>query len=194
MNEPIEGRRSLFKRIRVLVDHEMERLRPRHHTLSLLSRLVPPQVGNELRVALLRQIGFQIGEGTLVFGTPNISGGGSSFETNLSIGRDCAIDVDCTLDIGDRITVGDRVTIGHQVMILTSSHELGPREHRAGALTLSPVTIESGVWLGPRCVVLPGVTIGEGAIVAPGSVVNKDVPANTRVSGIPAKQSETLEV
>ena len=84
------------------------------------------------------------------------------------------------------------MTIGHQAMILTSSHEIGPKEHRAGPTVQAPVMIHDGVWIGPRSIVLPGITIGEGAIVAPGALVNKDVPAHTRVAGAPAKVVEQL--
>ena len=59
-------------------------------------------------------------------------------------------------------------------------------------MTLAPVTIKAGAWLGPRSIVLPGVTVGEGAIVMPGSLVNKDVAPNTRVAGTPARLIETL--
>ena len=79
------------------------------------------------------------------------------------------------------------MTIGHQVLIITTTHELGPREHRAGSALRNPVKIEDGAWIGSRCVILPGVTVGAGAIVEPGSVVNKDVAPNTSVRGIPAK-------
>ena len=57
----------------------------------------------------------------------------------------------------------------------------------------SPVIIEDGVWIGARSVILPGVTIGAGAVINPGAVVNKDVPANTRVGGTPAKKVESFE-
>jgi len=77
-------------------------------------------------------------------------------------------------------------------MILTSTHDLGPSQHRAGPVTRAPVTIKAGAWLGPRSIVLPGVTVGEGAIVMPGALVNKDVPPNTRVAGTPARAVETL--
>jgi acetyltransferase-like isoleucine patch superfamily enzyme len=78
-------------------------------------------------------------------------------------------------------------------MILTSTHELDIREHRAGPVQLSPVSIGDGAWLGPRCVILPGVTLGAGAIVNPGAVVNKDVAPHTRVGGIPATQLDVLK-
>jgi maltose O-acetyltransferase len=79
-------------------------------------------------------------------------------------------------------------------MILTSTHELDIREHRAGAVQRSPVVIGDGAWLGARCVILPGVTVGAGSIVNPGAVVNKDVAAHTRVGGMPAMQLEVLTV
>jgi maltose O-acetyltransferase len=61
-------------------------------------------------------------------------------------------------------------------------------------LILNPVVIQEGAWLRARCIILPGVTIGAGAVVEAGAVVNKDVPANTRVGGVPAVKLQTLEV
>jgi maltose O-acetyltransferase len=184
---------SLLRRIFNALDEETAAIRPLVNVADAVSRVLPLEVGNRFRASLLRGIGFAVGTGTLVRGAPNVGGTGErSLAGKLSIGRDCVIDVDCTFDLGAPITIGDRVTLGHQVMILTSTHELGPREHRAGPLTMAPVTIAAGAWIGPRCVILPGVTIGEGAVVAPGSVVNKDVDAHTRVGGIPARKLEAL--
>ena len=75
---------------------------------------------------------------------------------------------------------------------MTSTHELGPREHRAGPIVKTPVVIEAGALLGARAIILPGVTIGAGAVVNPGAVVNKDVTPHTRVGGAPAVQIEVL--
>jgi maltose O-acetyltransferase len=127
-----------------------------------------------------------------VLGAPHITGGNLEL-SSLKIGRDCVIGVGCAFDLAAEIVIGDGVNIGHQTMILTSSHELGPREHRAGAIFKSAVTIESGAWLGPRCIVLPGVTVGKGAVVAPGSLVNKNVSEHTRVGGTPIKLVDSLE-
>lgn len=80
----------------------------------------------------------------------------------------------------------------HQVLILTTSHEIGPQGQRAAALEARPVCIGSGAWLGARCTILPGVTIGAGAIIAAGAVVSRDVPANTMVAGIPARVIKSL--
>jgi maltose O-acetyltransferase len=184
---------SVAGRIAVAFDEETRNIHPRLNAINLVTRLLPLEVGNRLRASLLRRVGFQIGEGTLVRGTPNIGGAGKgAYAAKLTVSKRCVIDADCTFDLGATIRIGDGVTLGHQVMILTTSHELGPREHRAGAVTVAPVIVENGAWLGPRCVVLPGVTIGEGAVVAPGSVVNKDVDPHTRVGGSPARKLEAL--
>lgn len=184
---------SLPKRAWYALRDDFAQLRLGLHGLGMLSRLLPPQTGNRVRVEMLRALGFTIGEGTRLTGTPRINGSSPDLPKHLVVGRDCLIDLDVTFDLGDRITLGDGVTLGHSVMILTTTHELGPREHRAGPLTFAPVNIGNGAWLGARVVVLPGVTVGEGAIVAEGSLVNKDVPPHTRVAGIPARGNEKLE-
>ncbi len=184
---------GVLRRFGTVLDEELGRLRLRLFAFRLASRLAPPGHGSRYRAFLARRVGFEIGAGTRLLGTPRIAGGRRGFARNLVIGRDCSVGLDCVLDLGAPIRVGDRVTLGHQVMILTTSHELGPREHRAGTLLVAPVVVGDGVWLGARCTILPGVTVGEGAIVAPGALVTKDVAPHTRVAGAPAKRSEPLE-
>jgi maltose O-acetyltransferase len=199
LNDRAEVIRSRARRLAEVLDGETRAFYPRLRAVSLVSRLVPLRVANGLRASILRQAGFHIGEGTLICGTPNFSCGEKEVSThgrlvaNLSIGEGCLIEVGCTFELDARITIGDRVTIGHQVIILTATHELGPRTHRAGPIIRTPVNIESGVWIGARSLILPGITLGEGSVVAPGSVVNKDVAPHARVGGIPAKQLEVLE-
>lgn len=171
---------------------DVQAIRPRQHVFSLLSRAIPIQVGSELRAKLLRLRGFQIGEGTRVFDTPSITMGAERDTRNLRVGRDCVIDVGCLFELGAELTIGDRVTLGHQVVILTTTHQLGMREHRAGDLVHRPVVIGDGAWIGCRCIVLPGVTVGAGAIVEPGTVLNKEVAPHTRVGGTPMKKLEDL--
>lgn len=189
--KPAAAPLSPLAKIKVLFREDTTGLHPRLHAVRMLLNLLPQTTANRLRAMVLSLAGFVIGDRTLIRGTPRINGGRQLYQ-NLSIGTDCLIDPDCTLDLIDRITIGDRVTIGHQAMILTSSHEIGPKEHRAGAPIQAPVTIKDGAWIGPRSIILPGITIGEGAIVAPGALVNKDVPNHTRVAGAPAKVVEEL--
>jgi maltose O-acetyltransferase len=161
----------------------------------LLARILltplPIHVGSRVRVYILRLAGFQIGSGCVMWGTPTITGGRDLYR-KLTIGQGCWLNVECFFDLGAPISIGDRVAIGHQVMILTTSHEIGPYGQRAAALEARPVCIGTGAWLGARCTILPGVTIGAGAIIAAGAVVSRDVPANTMVAGIPARVIKSL--
>jgi maltose O-acetyltransferase len=181
-----------WRKALTLLQEETSGIHPRLIALNLSVGLLPRQQAQGTRARLYSLAGFRIGPGTRIASTPKINGGPDLFE-KLVIGKDCAIETDCVFDLGEQITIGDRVTLSPGVMILTSTHELDIREHRAGPVQLAPVTIGDGAWLGPRCVILPGVTIGAGSIVNPGSVVNKDVQAQTRVGGTPAVQLEVLK-
>lgn len=90
-----------------------------------------------------------------------------------------------------RIEIGDRVMVGADAVVYdTDFHPLDPVKRAAldeASVGVAPVKIESDVWLGARSMVLKGVTIGHGSIVAAGAVVTKDVPANCIVAGVPAK-------
>jgi maltose O-acetyltransferase len=165
---------------------------PRLLALSFVTGLLPAHRAGLTRAKLFSLAGFRIGEGTRFAETPKINGEEALYQ-NLIVGRDCRIGAGCVFDLAERITIGDRVTIGHGVMLLTSTHELDIREHRAGHPQLIPVSIGDGAWLGPRVLILPGVKIGEGAIIEAGAVVNKDVAPHTRVGGIPAAPIATLK-
>lgn len=192
MNAADQPRPSLARKVFTVLKAEVDQIRPRQHFFSFVSRVIPRDTGNEARATLLRARGIHIGEGTQVRSTPTFTGGEARGFDKFSTGRDCVIGLDCSFEVGTTITLGDQVTLGHQVLIITTTHQLGPREHRAGDVVRNPVKVENGAWIGSRCVILPGVTIGEGAIVEPGSVVTKDVAPHTRVSGIPAKLVEEL--
>lgn len=159
---------------------------------QMLLKPLPVHVGSRIRVYILRLAGFQIGPGCVMWGTPTITGG-SDLYRKLIIGQGCWFNIDCFFDLQAPIIIGDQVAIGHEVMILTTSHEIGPPGQRAAALEARSVCIGSGAWLGARCTILPGVTIGAGAIVAAGSVVNRDVPPNTMAAGVPARVIKPLQ-
>lgn len=149
---------------------------------------------------------IELGDNTWFCGTMNV------FPHNqdcfIKIGKDCYIGDHSRLWVGIGITIGDRVLIAHNVNIFdTTTHPIDKKvryEHenlvKATGMPIekfdtiyeSPVIIEDDVWIGCNCVILKGVTIGEGAIVSAGSVVTKDVPANTMVAGNPAKIVKVL--
>jgi maltose O-acetyltransferase len=158
----------------------------------VLASILPPLVGNRTRTKLLRIGGVNIGQGTTIGGAFHVHGGGHA-ANRVTIGRDCWINDSCLFDASATITVGDRVAMGQGVMVLTNSHERGPSTSRAGSVVGVPVTIGDGVWIGARATVLPGVTIGRGAIVGAGAVVNRDVPSDTIVGGVPARPLRQLD-
>lgn len=147
---------------------------------------MPPNVGIRWRTFLLRKAGLQIGKNTVFFGWPTITGFGDVY-SRLSIGEGCWINMRLLLNVEAEVSIGNGVAIGHEVMILTESHEIiaGPR--RAGRLFSEDIRVCDGAWLGSRSLLLPGVTVGERAVVAAGAVVNQDVPADTLVAGVPAR-------
>lgn len=171
-----------------------EETRGLHPRLLLAQALVaplPPFVGSRLRAAALRLAGFRIGHGTLVWGMPTISGTGD-IAARLQLGHGCWLNIGCVLELGAPVTIGNDVGLGQQVMILTTSHQIGPAHGRAGTVIAAPVTIGDGAWLGARCTILPGVTVGAGAVVAAGAMVTRDVAPNTVVGGVPARAIKDL--
>lgn len=89
------------------------------------------------------------------------------------------------------IYIGDDVLIGHHAMFATLNHDENPE--RRGDLHPSPIHIGNRVWIGANATILPGVTIGDGAIVAAGAVVTRDVPPMTIAGGVPAKRIKEIE-
>lgn len=110
---------------------------------------------------------------------------------HITIGKNVFINFDCTfLGLGG-ITIEDDVLIGPKVSLITENHPLNPEERKG--LTGKPIVIKKNAWIGANATILPGVTIGENAVVAAGAVVSKDVPDNTIVGGIPAKFIKNIQ-
>jgi maltose O-acetyltransferase len=187
----IDSTRSATIKIRQLFREEFADLHLRLLIARMLLALLPIHVGGRVRTMILRRVGFQIGRGTIMAGMPTITLDGNMYK-RLVIGEGCWINIGCLFDLGAEIRIGSRVSIGHGVLVLTRSHDIGPSQQRAFTLHTRPVNIGSGVWLGSRSTILPGVTIGAGAIVAAGSVVHHDVPPNTLVAGVPARVIKVL--
>ena len=102
----------------------------------------------------------------------------------LRIGKNTIIGNDAMLDARRGIKIGDNVSLSMGVWIWTLQHD--PQDSFYG-VEGGPVTIEDYAWISCRVVILPGVTVGRGAVVSAGAVVTSDVPAFTIVGGVPAK-------
>ncbi len=159
--------------------------------LAQLAAGFPPQSFGRTRTALLRRAGVTIGRNSQVQGPMRVTGDGNPCE-NITIGSFTLISGSLHCDIGAPLEIGSRVRIGHDVSLLTVDHRIGPEELRSGARKFGSIEIGDGAWLASRVVVLPGIRIGAGAIVAAGSVVTRDVPPNTLAVGVPARVARDL--
>ena len=129
----------------------------------------------------MRQItGSEIDETLRIFTPFHINYG-----KKTTFGRDCFVNFGCTFLALGGITIEDDVFIGPHCVLATEYHPENP-ETRHSLLT-KPIVVKRNAWLGANVTVLAGVTIGENAIVAAGSVVTKDVPDNMVVAGSPAR-------
>lgn len=111
---------------------------------------------------------------------------------NVSIGSNTIIQWSVLLEAGARITIGNNCGVGFSSQLITTSHEIGPASERVGRETSRPITICDGTWVGVQVVIQPGVTIGEGCIIAAGSVVTKDCEPNGFYAGVPAQRIRDL--
>lgn len=131
-----------------------------------------------LRKTFLRNLGAAIEKDVAFY-----SGAEVRSPRALSIGSGTSIGHDAILDARYGLKIGKNVNLSSQVMIWSAQHD-----YRSSSFASmgGAVTIEDYVWLGPRVIVLPGVTIGKGAVVAAGAVVTKDIEPYTVVAGVPA--------
>lgn len=109
----------------------------------------------------------------------------TDYGQNITIGKNVFINSCCCFQDQGGIEIGDNVLIGQQVVIATLNHDSAPTKRKN--MLPKPVRIGNDVWIGAHASILPGVTIGNGAIVASGAVVTKNVLPNTIVGGVPAK-------
>lgn len=104
---------------------------------------------------------------------------------NITIGKRVFLNMGCKFQDQGGIVIEDNVLIGHNVVLATLNHDPDPEKRQD--MIPRPIRIEKNVWIGSNAVILPGVTVGEGAIVAAGAVVSRNVPPRTVVGGIPAR-------
>ena len=139
------------------------------------------------RTALLRELLGRLGEDSWI--EPSFR---CDYGTQISIGDAFFANYDCVfLDVAP-IAIGDHVMFGPRVCLYTAGHPLDPESRDTGLEFGHPITIQNSVWLGGNVVVLPGVTIGEGTVVAAGSVVTRDLPPRVLAAGNPCRVLRSL--
>jgi maltose O-acetyltransferase len=103
----------------------------------------------------------------------------------FELGARTRVNRDCCLDVRGSLLIGEDVSISPEVMILTAGHAV---DDPAFGVETRPVVIEDHVWIGARALVMPGVRLGRGSVVAAGSVVTRDVEPRAIVAGAPARK------
>lgn len=140
----------------------------------------------EIREIMSRLIGKKVDESFRLF--PPFY---TDFGKNITIGKGVFINSGCHFQDQGGIIIGDGSLIGHNVVIATINHDLNPGNDRKNHY--APVKIGAHVWIGANATILPGVAVGDWAVVAAGAVVTKDVPPFTVVGGLPARVLKTVD-
>jgi acetyltransferase-like isoleucine patch superfamily enzyme len=109
----------------------------------------------------------------------------SDFGKNITLGQRIFINAGCKLQDQGGVIIGDDCLIGHNVVMATLNHALDPSKR--ADMHPAPIVIGRNVWVGSNATILPGITIGDNAVIAAAAVVTKDVPANAVVVGSPAR-------
>ncbi|OUQ05518.1 maltose acetyltransferase [Thomasclavelia spiroformis] len=115
------------------------------------------------------------------------------YGNNIVLGKNVFINSNCYFMDGAKITVGDNVFIGPSCGFYTANHPLDYQTRNQGIEQALPILIGNNVWLGGNVIVLPGVEIGDGCVIGAGSVVTKDIEANSVATGIPCNIIKKIE-
>lgn len=159
------------------------------HVINFVLILFPPSRCFQIRSFILRCANVKIARSVSVCGGGWIYGRGA-----LEIGHSTWLSprVLFYTHIKAPIILGANCDIGPGVTFVTGSHIIGGRKRRAGFGTANPITVGEGCWIGANSIILGGVSIAPGSVIAAGSVVTESVPSNVLVAGVPARFKKKL--
>lgn len=140
-----------------------------------------PLEAQEEQYRILKELFGSVGE------HPSVSPGfRCDFGINIHVGDNFYAGYNCTMLDYAEIRIGNNCLIGPNTGIYTTGHNLEPADrYKTG--WAEPITIGNDVWIGGHACIMPGVTIGDGSVVAAGCVVTRDVPPGTVVGGVPGR-------
>lgn len=150
------------------------------HYINILNKLSNSEI--QRRRDFLRTFTKKLDEGAII-NSPFYM----EFGNHLEVGINSIIDCDCIMLNSGHIKIGDNVLIGPKTSFYTPIHPFLPQQRESWIEYAKPITIEDNVWICGATTIIGGVTIGKNAIICAGSVITRDVPANTIVAGNPAK-------
>lgn len=143
----------------------------------------------EKKTALIKQIFGKTGENLIV--EPNFY---CDYGYNIEVGENFYMNHNCVILDCNKVTFGDNVLVGPNCSFYTPLHPMDANTRNTGVEKALPISVGNNVWFGGSVTVLPGVTIGDNAVIGAGSVVTKDVPDNVLAVGNPCKVVRVIEV
>jgi maltose O-acetyltransferase len=153
-----------------------------HAATGLVCAVLP----GPLRGAGLRCLGVHIGRHTTIGRHLLLA------SSRLEVGDRVFVNAGVIVDNKASVIIEDDAAIGPGALITTAGHDMSSPRRRQGPVEPAPVHIGRGAWIGARAVVLPGVTVGEGSVVAAGAVVTRDCKPHTVYAGVPARPIREL--
>ncbi len=147
---------------------------------------LPPSKA-EQRNALIKSLLGSIGDGFMIHSPFRCD-----FGSNIHIGNNFASNYNLSILDEAQVTIGDNVMIGPNCSIITIIHAFEATQRNAGLMKAKAITIGNNVWIAANVVILPGVEIGDGAIIGAGSVVTKSIAANTLAAGNPCRPIRSI--
>ncbi len=114
------------------------------------------------------------------------------YGTNITLGDQVFFNFNCTILDVAAVRIGSRTLFGPGVQVYTATHPLDYQERATGLEYAKPITIGEDVWVGGGAIICPGVSIGDRAVIGAGSVVTKDIPADTLAAGNPCRVIRVL--
>lgn len=164
------------------------------NTLLLVFKIIgPPRIlpfGWPINAAILRAFGAKVSKQGVFIHSPVVLDGARKGYANLTIGDGCLLNGNNHLDLSGRITLEKGVSLAPGVIIMTHNrynHNAFLEERLAHTCGVKDVLIKEGAGIKAGAVIIHGITIGKNAIVGAGAVVNRDVPDNCFVAGVPAR-------
>jgi maltose O-acetyltransferase len=164
------------------IARDLELMAGRRRGQQLCRRFNDAEQESPVQLEILRELLGSLGEESVVLAPFHCDYG-----TYIEIGHHTFINYGCVVLDVCRVTIGDHCLFGPNVQLLSATHPVDPEERRSEWEYGEPIMIGSDVWVGAGAIILPGVTIGDAAVVAAGAVVTKDVAPRAIVGGNPAR-------